>query len=272
MTRWSVEEVQGWEVRLPLWSSASAPALITTPRAMAAWCDGEALREVVSADAAPAPGAGSRKARARRGGWVHHLDGGAACAARSDAAEAEFEAAVAGAGWVAVPTRNEADTRSHVDYLLMTPADARAVADGSAEATAVRAVRVDLKALKSLQRDGPLDNERLWLEMHGAKSTATGWLRGGLAEVIAVQVGGGAVGTRPAFAMLHRARLAAWAMDKVDWAAPAADTVAEAVALPWRLYRRRDRERLAVADTREAFAAAGCGVLVLGAAEGEPSK
>lgn len=149
------------------------------------------------------------------------MDRGGTSIASGEAAEAAFLALANSHGFVCAKTFSHVDQTTHVDFVLVSTADAatmhvmrvaaaaaaaahNAARDGmSARAlagpqrvygvlplTRVRILRVDVKAAKPFKRDGPKQYEELWLELHGYDSHNDGWLLGGSADVIAVETRG----------------------------------------------------------------------------------
>lgn len=128
--------------------------------------------------------------------------------------------------------------RHHVDVMAVLP--------GGGECW------VDVKSMRALRRNWPQQSEFMFVELHEG-----GWLLGGLADVIAQQVG------PRQFMLLHRETLAVYVMRTVRLQAP---------VVPWpeqslhRVYIRRGATPraptsvLSLISTREAFEAAGCGL------------
>lgn len=160
----------------------------------------------------------------------------AACTQRGSDAERAFLAAMEAQGWVPLRTTFVDDYQRHVDFRLCKNG---------------RALRVDVKALRALRRNGALQNELMFVEMHDS-----GWLRGGQADVIAQQV----YAAPPRFVLLDRAKLAAYALSVVRMDAP---------HVPWpeqcflRLYRRagKTKELISLVELKGAMSAAGCMIL-----------
>ena len=157
----------------------------------------------------------------------------AACTKRGSDAERAFLAAMEALGWTPLRTTFVDDYQRHVDFRLCKNG---------------RSLSVDVKALRALRRNGALQNELLFVEMHEG-----GWLRGGQADVIAQQVGA----APPRFVLLDRAKLAAYALSVVRMEAP---------LVPWpeqcflRLYRRagKTKELISLLPLQDAVLAAGC--------------
>jgi hypothetical protein len=156
------------------------------------------------------------------------------CTRRGDDAERLFLAAMERRGWRPLAISYADNYQKHVDFRLFK--------DG-------QMLRVDVKAMRALRRNGALQNALMFVEMH-----KSGWMLGGQADVIAQQV------SATSFALLDRAKLAAFALEEVDTAAP---------LVPWpeqsyrRLYRRagKSHELISLVDTQKAIESAGCGYI-----------
>jgi len=157
----------------------------------------------------------------------------AACTRRGSDAERAFLAAMEAQGWAPLRTTFADDYQRHVDFRLLK--------DG-------HVLQVDVKALRALRRNGALQNELMFVEMHDS-----GWLHGGQADVIAQQV----CADPPRFILLDRAKLSAYARCAVYTHEP---------LVPWpeqcylRLYRRagKTRELISLLLLQDAVRAAGC--------------
>lgn len=122
------------------------------------------------------------------------------------------------------------------------------------DAPAVDALRIDVKALKPLEKYGELQNTEMWLELHGTREHDRGWLLEGRADVVAVHVWDEP--GHAAFVLLDRARLAHFALQK---AATKARAHSASDAL-YKHYMRRDHEDIMRVLLQDAYEAAGCGV------------
>lgn len=162
---------------------------------------------------------------------IQNFHNSAPCTRRGDEAERVFLAAMERRGWTPLLCTYADNYQRHVDFRLCK--------DG-------KLLRVDVKALRSLRRNGALQNSLVFVEMH-----ESGWLRGGQADVIAVQV------SPTSFVMLDRIKLRDFALREVDMAAP---------RVPWpeqsyrRLYRRAGKsvELISLVDLYLAVLYAGC--------------
>lgn len=160
----------------------------------------------------------------------------AACTKRGSDAEQAFLAAMEAQGWIPLRTTFVDDYQRHVDFRLCKNG---------------QVLSVDVKALRALRRNGALQNELMFVEMH-----ESGWLRGGQADVIAQQV----CADPPRFVLLDRAKLAAYALGAVHMDAP---------LVPWpeqcflRLYRRagKVKELISLVQLERVVSAAGCKIL-----------
>jgi hypothetical protein len=153
------------------------------------------------------------------------------CMRRGDDAERAFLSAMERRGWRPLQCTYADNYQRHVDFRLFK--------DG-------KVLRVDVKALRALRRNGALQNSLVFVEMHEG-----GWLRGGQADVIAVQV------SPSAFVALDRTKLRDFALAEVDMSAP---------RVPWpeqcyrRLYRRagKSHELISLVDLHRAMQASAC--------------
>lgn len=209
----------------------------------------------------------------------------AECLERGARAEALFAAAAVAAGWRLRNVVGAEDVNKcwHVDLMLAGPAAAATRFLGLEAGTTSSAgteveLWVEVKALRALRRGGALQNAVFALEMHDR-----GYLRG-RADVIALQVYDAAAAEpatkadaelvalpddtdkapAAAFALLDRKKLEAWADD--EWVARDAPRAPYAeMASGGRLFRREGHtdELMTYAPLAAAYAAAGCGVVLL---------
>lgn len=164
---------------------------------------------------------------------ITHAHVSTACIRRGDVAERAFLAAMERQGWTPLKTSFADNYQKHVDFRLHKEG---------------QLLRVDVKAMRALRRNGALQNELMYVEMHEG-----GWLMSGHADVIAVDVG-------EAFVLLDREKLKAYALSVVDTKAP---RVAWPEQSYRRLYRRagRSHELIALVDLEGAVASSGCVLL-----------
>jgi hypothetical protein len=200
--------------------------------------------------------------------WVHAFDVTGENKRRSDAAEAAFVAAARAHGFEAYKAWPDADRRYHIDFVCVALGDVERADAGlamtsveacAARAETFRALRVDVKALKSTASGDATQAEELWLELHGVLPKHSGWLFGGLADVIAVQRDG--TRNAEAFEMLARESLAEFALRHQRSAQLRADRGMSSTAdgALYKLYNRRGAELLMRVHLADAAGAASCG-------------
>ena len=159
-----------------------------------------------------------------------------ACIARGQEAEDVFLELAVDAGWTPlhIAEADYYDYRHHVDLMFRFQG---------------REIWVDVKSLRALRRGGALQNEFFFVEL-----MRSGWLYGGLATIVALQI------APRSFALFDKAKLADYARCHIDTSSP---------VVPWpeqalnRVYMRESSRKCALSllDTLQAFAAAGCGLL-----------
>lgn len=164
---------------------------------------------------------------------ITHAHVSTACIRRGDDAERAFLAAMERQGWTPLKVSFSDNYQKHVDFRLYKNGEQ---------------LRVDVKSMRSLRRNGSLQNSLMFVEMHEG-----GWLLSGHADVIAQQVS-----QSPAtFVLLDRQKLKAFALSCVDMKAP---RVAWPEQSYLRLYRRagRSNELISLIDLEGAVTSAGC--------------
>ena len=238
------------------WSAMGTPRdipAVTLPQAkLAEYC--ELCPHITSQEAKPQSSAAAASAPALPAPavpqpWRHALDVRGEKQARAASAESAFATIAVSRGFAARKTRTSIDAQLHIDFVLVDGSDpTRRVADE------LQAVFVDVKALKSLASGASTQAAELWVELQGAHKGHAGWLLGGRAHVIAVQLR--ADEGREAFALLDRAALAKFCLDKAEHA----ESCTSARDALYRLYNRRDNEILMRVLLCDAYAVAGCGV------------
>jgi hypothetical protein len=182
---------------------------------------------------------------------IVHAHVSTSCIRRGDDAERQFLMAIESRGWVPLALSYGENYLGHVDFRLgRVRAEIGEEVEGGAIATR-EILTVDVKALRSLRRGGALQNQLLFVEMH-----EDGWLLGGHAHVLAVQV----CEAPCSFVLLDRVKLAAHALSQVDMNAP---RVAWPEQCYRRLYRRagRSKELISLIDLEGAVEYAGCGLI-----------
>ena len=214
---------------------------------------------------------------------VHPLDRGGTSAASGEAAEEAFAHIARAHGFAVSKTYSHIDRSAHVDFVLVDSGHHATIETLQAEhsydcrhdthdtrdpdvvvrqvppLTPVMLTRVDVKAMKPFQRDGPKQCEEMWLELHGFAPMNNGWLFAGKADVIAVEIEIG-IGIEleqsKAFVMLDRVRLARFAMERASRAPKTSD----ATDALYKLYNRAGSTLLMRVLLKDAYDAAGCDV------------
>lgn len=114
---------------------------------------------------------------------------------RGDNAEHRFRVCVARSGGKIVAKASKTqDMFEHWDFL---------VGFGN------KRYRIDVKAMKSLDRGQPVQDDLVCCELHGSHQDNKGWLFGGHADIVAFEVGRG-------FILVWRQALCRWLKDNVD--------------------------------------------------------
>jgi len=183
---------------------------------------------------------------------IVHAHVSTSCIRRGDDAERQFLMAMESRGWIPLALSYGENYLGHVDFRLgRVCAEKGADVGGGARETR-EILTVDVKALRSLRRGGALQNQLLFVEMH-----KDGWLLGGHANILAVQV----CEAPCSFVLLDRVKLAAHALSQVDAKAP---RVAWPEQCYRRLYRRagRSKELISLIDLEGAIEHSGCGLVL----------
>lgn len=88
-------------------------------------------------------------------------------------AQAQFASIAVKRGWNVVEATKEQDIDEHWDFLLSKPS---------------KQYKIDVKARKRISRqDETVQDEWLWIELHGVRQNDAGWLFGGNADLIAFE-------------------------------------------------------------------------------------
>jgi len=140
------------------------------------------------------------------------------CLEMGESAEAMFAELAERHGWSVTRAASEADIDQHWDYAI---------------AKDDRRFLVDVKAMKRVSRRDPsVQDQWLWVELHGVRLGDKGWLFGGKADLLAVE-------TRDAFVIVERQDLARLVQQLVEWDRPV-PTAREAHYRPYRRSGRHD--------------------------------
>jgi len=165
------------------------------------------------------------------------------CKKRGNDAEKFFLELVQQKGWTPKFVKDAADYdyKHHVDCMLK-------VGDG-------KEVWVDVKSMRSLRRGWSLQSEYMWVELHEES-----WLMGGKSTVIAQEV-------QPhVFLLFDRAALASYVKKTVQVKDPvvpyAEQSFLRVFMRPTKGLFRTFTSYLSLVKTEDAFAEAGCGILM----------
>lgn len=133
-------------------------------------------------------------------------------------AESLFAKSAIKHGWVVVPASEESNINEHFDYIMSRDK---------------KSLKVEVKSRKRMRRGDPeLQDEYLWVEIHGVRKNDQGWLYGD-ADLIAFEM-------TNSFRLVRRADLARLIGRLVDFN-EMVDTPKDAL---YKLYSRRDRHDL----------------------------
>jgi hypothetical protein len=160
----------------------------------------------------------------RRNQYDHHQ-----CLEQGERAEQRFVRLVQQRGWQATPAPAYADIHAHWDYLIQKQS---------------RCFKVDIKAMKRIQRhDAAVQDTWLWIELHGVRPHDPGWLYGGAADLIAVEIERG-------FVLVKRLDLIELVAQLVQFE----PMVTQASAACYRVYSRPNRpDRLTLIETAQLY-------------------
>jgi len=140
-------------------------------------------------------------------------------------AEAVFAGLAAQKGWRVTAASNYANINDHWDLLIEKESEK---------------YRVDVKGMKRVsRRDSDVQDEWIWIELHGVRERDRGWLYDGKAELIAFEKKG-------AFVVVKRADLIKLVEQLVDLST----TVHSARAARYKVYSRPGRpDRITMIET-----------------------